>query len=70
MEQGKCTIGADMARPVDEVTRNRIKLNAGRYSAADLARVIGSSVTSVEKMAQRMGLSLRVRKVGERRGRN
>lgn len=70
MGKSKCTIGADMARRVNDVTRNRIRLNAGRYSAAELARVIGSSVTSVEKMAQRMGLSLRVRKVGEGRGSN
>lgn len=59
-----------MARPVDDVTRNRIRLNAGRYSAAELARVMGPSVAAVEKMAQRMGISLRVRKVGEGRGSN
>ena len=48
-----------MSRPADDVTRNRIRLNAGRYSAGELARVMGMSVTAIEHMAARMGISLR-----------
>ena len=51
--------GEVMSRPADDVTRNRIRLNAGRYSAGELARVMGMSVTAIEHMAARMGISLR-----------
>lgn len=49
-----------MARKTDEMLRNRIRLNAGRYSVKELAWVLGVTIASVEKMAERMKLSLKV----------